>query len=1062
MLGAVLALLVISAAAQSPTGEIHGIVQDSSGLAAPGIPILVLDQETGRRYEAASNETGDYLVRSLPPGRYTISAEKEGFKKFVRQGVSVNALQNVRVDVVLEVGAVSQTVVVAGEAPQVDTRTSTVGTLVDDKRIVDLPLNGRNIVSLTALVPGVSRTSTANTVSSGQQSVAVNGGRSYTTNMQLDGGGLYYANRGQGLNMPPPDAVQEIKVVTSGVTAEYGRGSAVVSVVTKSGTNTMHGSAWDYLRNDALDSRSFFQRTIAKLRYNQFGATIGGSIIKNKLFYFGSYQGIRIRQDASSTSAFPPTTAERGGDFSASNPAPIDPENGLPFPNRVIPRSRFDPVAVKLLDKIMLPNDPSGRLSALTSSPKTGDMVTGKFDYTLRQNDRFTFRYHYDFQRGINSFPTVYGSGANIPGYSPAPNSDDINVATLSHLHTWTPNLITTTKGSFSLFVYDEFNSVRETLGELGAANFINGGGPDRLPQIVVEGRFIVSPGQDQQRYGSAYDFGQDWAWLRGRHELKWGVQVLRHGYRQTKNDVSAGWFAFDGTVSKNAMADFMLGRLVRFRQSSLFLLDGHYYIPAFYFQDTMKLTPRFTVNLGLRWEIYTPWRDARGQMAGYVAGAKSKSFPTAPLGMVYQTDPEYNYNTDFRNAAPRIGFAWDVFGNGKTSVRGGYAVSYDGFLSDQLLEGDQPFTLNVEIRNPGPLSNPYGTNRNPFPYTVDPANAVYTYPVIIGAPPVGKNLSAMYTQNVSLTVERQIFSDTMVQAAYVGNFARKVLNTFQFNPARYIPGRDERGNALSTTGNTDARRLLAPTYGGFRGFSSEANSNYNALQTLVNKRMSKGFTLLAHYTWSKAIDDVCTSEVASGCRQQNPFDRAGSRGLGDYDRRHVAVFSYLYELPGFRQSHAVVQHALGGWQIAGMNRIESGSSFSIQTGSDASLTGVGFDRPDVVGDWRLEGGRSKADEIARWFNTAAFRRNNPGEYGNSGRNIIIGPGSLTWDVSLQKTFAVAGENHKVEFRTDLFNLLNHANLNSPQASLASSQSFGKITGASSGRIVQFALRYEF
>ncbi|HWB86281.1 MAG TPA: TonB-dependent receptor [Bryobacteraceae bacterium] len=1057
--------LVLCAAtlfAQIPTtGQILGVARDSTGLAMPGVQVHILNTQTGQQFSAATSDAGDYEVRGLPSGLYTVTGEKEGFKKVVRQQVTVTEMQNVRVDLRFEVGTVSQTVEVSGEPPLVDTHSATLGTLVDGKRITDLPLNGRNVLSLAALVPGVSRTSLANTVSSGQQAINVNGNRSYSTNMQLDGGSMYYAHRGQGLIMPPPDAVEEMKIVTAGVTAEYGRGTAVISLITKSGTNELHGSAWEYLRNDDFDARNPSNLTKSKLRYNQFGSTIGGPILKNRFFFFGSYQGLRIRQDSSSTSAFPPTAAEREGDFSASNPAPVDPTTGLPFPNRIIPKSQFDPVAVKLLDKIPLPNDPSGRLLALTSSPNTGDDVVGKFDYQLHQADRLSFRFFFDYQRGITAFPVVISPGSNIPGYSPAPNSDDAKSLTLTDQHTWSSRLISTTRATFVRFVYDESNAVRETLSDLGAKNFVNGGGPPRLPQIIVNGRFTASPGKDNQRWSSTYEVGQDWDWMHGRHEIKWGFQLQKNRYTPWGNTASSGRFTFDGTITKNPMADYLLGLSVNFNQNSLDIENGRYWVPAFYGQDTIKVTPRLTVNLGLRWEIYTPWRDEQGQMASLVPGVQSQTFPTAPLGMIYQTDPQYNYNTDAINAGPRIGFAWDVFGDGKTSVRGGYAVSYDGFLADQLLGGNQPYVLNVTVSNPGPLSDPYLNTPNPFPYTVDPAKSVFVLPMTINGGVIGSKLDDAYNQNVSLTVERQLTRNLMLKVGYVGNFARKLLDPYQANPAVYIPGKDASGKALSTTANVDSRRIYGPTYQGLWSFASSGTGSYNGLQTVLTKRFSGGFTLLANYTWSKALDDTCTNEVASSCAQQDPNNRHGSRGRGDQDRAHVFVASYLYDLPFFKNSKGILRQAFGGWQIAGINRFQTGGPLTIRTGVDASLTGVGFDRPNLIADPNLPSDRSREERMAEYFNTAAFVANAPGTYGSAGRNILTAPGEISMDMTLQKQFHVT-EKHTVEFRTDFFNTLNHPNLGSPGTNLSSPQSFGKINGVSGSRIIQLALRYEF
>lgn len=1052
-----LSLFAALCPAQSPTGQILGTVSDPSGLAVTGASVVIHSDATGQGAALRTNATGDYIAAALNPGTYTLTIEREGFKKFVRSGVSVTSFQNVRVDAVLEVGAVSQSVVVEGEAPLVDTRNSTVGTLVDDKRIVDLPLNGRNVLSFANLIPGVTRTAVTGgaDVSFSQQRVNINGNRAYSTNMQLDGGSMFYAHRGQSMNFPPPDSVQEIKVVSAGVTAEYGRGTAVMAAVTKSGTNAIHGSAWNFFRNDALDARRFFDRTKAKLRYNQFGGTVGGPIVRNKLFYFGSFQGVRVKQERSANSAFPPTAAERRGDFSASNPAPVDPLNNQPFPGRIIPTSRFDPVAVRFLDRIPLPNSPSGVLNALAPSPTTNENIVAKFDYNLKDSDRLSFRYYFDWGRGVDAFPVVVSPGSNIPDYSPGPTSTDIQSFNLNHLHTWTPSLLMNTRGNFSRFVYDEAGGVRQTMAELGARNFIDAGAPSppRLPQLVVNGRFSASPGKDRQRVGDTYDFAQDWTWLKGGHEVKWGVQYLRTGYRTFNNSASSGRFVFDGTFSRNNMADFLLGRVVSFTQNSLIEQGGAYSIPAFYAQDNWKLHKRFTVNLGLRWEIYNPWRENSGQIANFVPGAQSRTFPTAPRGMVFENDPEYLYKRDTGNLGPRIGFAWDVFGDGKTSIRGGYATSYDGLTSEFVLGGNQPFSLSVDIRNAGPLSNPYANEPNPFPYTVDPKSAKFDVPASINGH-IAAPFEAGYMQNVSFTIQRQLSRDWMAQLGFIGNYGRKLPLQNQFNPAVFRPG--------ASTRDTDARRLLAPLYRGFSVSTFDSSSSYNGLQAMVTKRLSRGFTIVGHYTWSKAIDDACQQETLDQCRQQNPFDRLGSRGLGEFDRRQVAVISYLWEMPFFRASHAALKHTLGGWQLAGINSFQTGNPLTVTTGADVSLTGVGYDRPDVTGNPILPGGRSKDERFAAWFHTGAFARNQPGRFGNAGRSIIPGPGSWNWDLSFQKTIPVIGDRHRLELRGDFFNILNHANLGAPQTTFNTTQSFGRITSTGGARVTQLALRYEF
>ena len=1048
-----LSLLLVLATglfAQAPVGQVFGVVRDTSGLVVPNVSVIVEEQGTGQRYQTTTNEAGDFLVRALPPGEYSVAAESQGFKKAVRQGITVTALQNVRVDLTLEVGPVSQSVLVTADAPQVDTRSGTVGALIDEKRIVDLPLSGRNLVNTFNLAPGVTNIASANNVSYNQQRVNINGNRIFSTNMQLDGGSMYYAHRGQGLLMPPPDAVEEIKVISAGMTAEYGRGTVVMSAVTKSGTNEFHGSLWDYFRNDNMDARKFFDLGKAKLRYNQFGGTIGGPILKNRLFFFGAYQGLRVRQDTTnSTPQFPPTAAERTGDFTASNPAPIDPLNNQPFPNRAIPQNRMDPVALKLVARMPLPNAATGRLASLASSPVTADDVIGKFDYTLTPSNRLSFRFYMDYQRGLNPFPNN-GMGGYAGG---APNSQDMKVITLNYVRVWSPTLLSTMRGSVTRFVYDELNSVNITLEDLGATNFPVGGGPPRLPFIDVSGRINAYPGRDQERAGNSYDFAQDWSWQRGRHEFKWGTETQPIGFNRFADSYSSGRFTFDGAKSKNAMADLMLGTATRFTQNSNSVQGGIYYIPAFYVQDTWKATSRLTLTLGLRWEIYTAWRDDQGQLATYIPGAQSRTFSKAPLGMIYQTDPQFNYNTDWVNIGPRIGFAWDVFGDGKTSIRGGYATSYDGIDGEAGINANQPFSLGITNNNPGPLSNPFANMANPFPYVVNPKTASFVLPASPGDY-MPNGLQAMYNHNFNLTIQRQLSSTWSIQTGYLGNFARKQLHGEEGNAAVYGPG--------ATTKNTDVRRPLAPLYTGFTAWTTDANSAYNAWQTIVTKRLANNFSFVGHYTWSKAID-TCTNEVVNSCGQQDPSNRNGSRALGDYHRTHSAVVSYIYGIPFFKGAPAVLRRVLAGWQLAGIHRLQTGVPVTVNTGSDASLTGVGNDRPNVIHNPALPSDRSKQQKIQQWFDPTAFVTNPVGRYGNAGRNIIIGPGLISWDLSVNKDFPLLRERQKLQFRTDFLNIMNHVNLGQPVATLASPGTMGVIgTQSGSARILQLALRMEF
>lgn len=1061
-----LAALILMAAgpapAQTPTSQILGTVKDASQAAVPGAAVAVVNQETGQKLETATNESGDYYAAALPPGWYTVTVAAPGFMTRTQKDIRVNALQNVRVDAVLTPGQVVETVTVSGQPPVVDTRTATVGTVLDDKRLTSLPIAGRNVLQVVDLLPGVDRTALTApvTVNETQQKININGGRASQTSMQLDGGGMYHAMRGTGLNAPPPDAVAEVKVITAGVTAEYGRGSAVVSVVTKSGTNEFHGSAWEYLRNESFDSRPFFALERARERYHQFGGTLGGPVFRNKLFFFASYQGARANSPVRDSS-ITPTAAERSGNFSGAARLPADPATNQPFAGGRIPANRLDPVVQKLLDRIPPPNAPDGTFRDQAIKDVKGNSLLGKADYQPGSRDRISGRYWFDSLNTDDPFTT-----GDISTYSPGFISSGQHSVIVSHFRTWSPSLITSSRGSFARYAVEGGNLVELSLADFGTRNWVDGsagqGIPVRLPYLRVSGFFNAEPARIQVRPSTSWEAAQDWTKIAGRHEVKWGALLNRHAWR-SDNSQASGQFNFDGSRSRNAMADFLLGLPSNFEMNSLERETGSTYSAGIYVQDNLKIGPRVTLNLGLRWEGLRPWRSGTGanvlfKPERFARGLRSTRFPGAPAGLLYQEDAEYDYDPDWRNFGPRIGFAWDVTGDGKTAVRGGYSLVHDGVPAEGFLATNQPFQLSYRDTNPGPISDPWANKTNPFPYKVDPANAKFVLPLSMDAN-AETPYRAVMVHNVNLTVQRQITGDWMGQIGYVANTGRNLPTRTQGNPARFLPGNGPDGRPLSTAQNIDARRIYAPLYSSFTTVHFAADSSYHGLQALVSKRLSRGFSFVGHYTWSKQID-LGTSEVRGQWRIQDPNDFRGSRGLGDFDRRHRVVVSYLLELPFLGNRTGLAKSILGGWQVAGYNALLTGTPLTVLTGRDASLTGVGQDRPNLLKDPALPRDRAKNDLIAAWFDTAAFQANLPGQYGTAGRSIMTGPGTVTWDLSLQKIFRVT-EAHRIELRCEVYNVANHANLGNPQVNL-NSRLFGQISGSSAPRWMQFALRYEF
>lgn len=1055
-----LCLALASAAFAQSNAAITGVVQDGSGAVVPSATIEVTNELTGLQWTSQSNESGRFNITRLPVGDYRVRARLDGFKQFVTETFRLDADQVRSIDVVLAVGTAAESVTVSGTVSQVDTVSGALRQVVDEKRITELPLNGRNPIQLVFLVPGAVPAPASGNLSA-NPGISVNGARGTSTNYMLDGGDNNDPQEGVSAIAPNPDALEEFSVLTNNFGAEYGRNAgAIVNAVTKSGTNKLHGSLYEFLRNDALDARNFFAVSRGKLRRNQYGGSVGGPVVRNKAFFFGSYEGVKQRQGQTFSTLVVPTELERQGDFTASAQKPRDPLTGQPFPGAVIPSGRFDPASLQFMNllEVPLPNASGNRHIFNRPQNLDSSQYMGRGDYSLSQNQRLTGRF---FKTSSTELLT-----AGLPVLQSDVAFDTWNV---TGQHTWT---ITPALLGVGQYTWNKSQIDRGPLPVGGGEGVsyqdmgvqVNRGGVDALGKTLVpqyrgqvngywnlnqDNLVLIDRGTQQASYAVNYS--------RGSHMIKFGGE-----YRATKSDrVTANGvdpqFTFNGQISGNAFGDFLLGRPFNMTQGSVRINRIRSQAYNLYVQDEWKMHRDLSLTLGLRYEPFFPYYSADDELTLFRPGIQSTVFPSAPAGLLYVGDAGVSrggVSSDLNNLAPRISLAWSPFGNKKTSIRAAYGIFYDvlGFHKLSHFVNSPPYSLQVTVNAPQSFTSPYAGQENPFPYA-PPATAAekaayeFFRPVTVGLS-VNADQAAPYIQQWNFNIQRELAKDYLLTVAYVGSKGTRLPIRNELNPALYGPG--------ATAGNTQARRIYAPAYASIIDYQTVINSTYNSFQATLNKRFSSGFTLLASYTWSKAIDG--SSLEVDGFNGQDPLNLAADKARADFDIRQRFIASFLYEVPGPRSGWS--RWILGGWQANGIFSAQTGSPFTVTSGQDRALSGTGTQRANLVGDPHLDTGRSRSDLITQFFDPAAFALPALGTYGNAGRNLLSGPGSWNLDFALFKGFSIT-ETMKLNFRWEMFNALNHANLGTPRSNISAANP-GRIDSASDARVMQMGLRLAF
>lgn len=1066
------ALSVFALLAQVTTGTIEGTVTDASDASVPKADVRVVNEETGAVRLLITDTAGNYVARNLLPGHYRVSVDLPGFQSQAKTGLVLSLDQTLVVNFVLQPGQQQQTVTVVSRGEQlIETATSSLGQVIEEAQIRDLPLNGRNFQQLIGLNTGAQPGPQG---SSSESRFHLNGGRSEGNAFLIDGLDVSSFGTDSIRTFPSLEAIGEFKIITNGFSAEYGRSlSGVISTHIKNGTNQLHGTLFHFLRNKALDARNFFAPRKPKYIFNQFGGSAGGPLIKNKLFVFGDYQGTRIRQGGPQFRRLP-TVAMRNGDFSALLPSTViyDPrtldtatKQRVPFPGNLIPPSAFDrPTALML--SALPPLNQSGVLNFIKVSGVTNDVdaFDVRADYHLNERNRLSAVVTYSQTRNFNDplFPRV--SGFLVGGNNSAILSRS---ASLNYTRVWGPSAVNELVVGWKRDRLDGKPEVgHQYESDLGIP-FLNTNKEDTFttgfPQLSITGYTNLGAPLGIPAY-QAHNIPQmtdNFSFSRGKHAFKTGLAVRFRQFNLEQVVATRGLLIFNSLPTSNGaqfaggdpVASALLGYPSTARRDFAPPWGERLKEYGFYFQDDWKLNRRLTLNLGGRYDLYPPATEAHNRLSNY--DLASGAMILAGKGGASASTIE----TNKLNFSPHVGFAYLLTGDRKTVVRGGYGIGYlllqtaaVGTASDRLTT-NQPFKINFSTVFDA--LNPTVRVSDGLPLPVpDPRNPSGDVNFQLNRDPTP------YMQQWNLNIQRALPGDFLAEIAYAGSRGLHLSGSANLNQAR--PGATAPG----------PRSLLNPNVNSILAILNRESSTYHSLQAKLQKRFARGFYLLGAYTFSKSIDDASFTAVGSDASTPLPQDSRNwraERAASDFDFRHRLVVSYICEIPvgkGRRflgAAPALVNHVLGGWQVNGITSLQSGNVFTPIVANPRTNGGPGGAiRPDRAGNGGLP---DSERSIQRWFDTSAFVAQGAGgtdpfHFGNSGRNILRGPRLVNFDFSAFKEFPIR-ERRSLEFRAEFFNVLNHANFLLPDRSVDLPTS-GVISRVRDPRLIQFALKLVF
>ena len=1078
------------------TAQINGTVRDTSGAVLPGVDVTVTQTETNFTRSIVTDAEGNYIISNLPTGPYRLQASLSGFRTFQRTGIVLQVNANPTINVEMAIGELAETVSVEAATPLVETRSPSIGGVIENERIEELPLNGRNPTELIALagaaVPQPALNATSRSMQGGT-AVAVAGGQAFGVAYLLDG--ATHNNPYDNLNLPFPfpDALQEFRLETSATNANTGMHSgASVNVVTKSGTNLLHGDLFEFFRDHRFNATNPFnaidpvtgERQGDGLNRNQFGGTLSGPVATDRVFFFGGYQNTRLRETPADLFAFVPTAAMLAGDFTQYASAQCNATGAVnlraPFVNNRINPAQFSPAALRVTQSLPTTTDPCGRYTYSRSRPQDDVQYIAKVDMQVSPNHSLFGRYMLTTSVWT---PPLQLQSENILVSSQGGRDNKAHSFTLGDTMVLSNTTVNAIRFAYN---YTDIHRTHEPTGfsapDIGIRTFSYL--EDYMLLNVQNGGFQIGGGTESEaRFKTpSYSISDDLTIVRGAHQYGLGGNFAFWKSLSQANVRSPGQFTFNGTITGLPLADFLTGRLQSLIQATPNSLDMQQLYVGMYAQDTWRMSQNVTLNYGLRWEPGFAQQIRNGAIYNFsterfLNNERTTQYANAPPGFLYPGDPGFandkaGMNNNLMQFAPRVGIAWDPAGDGRMSIRTGYSLGYD-FINAQFHLNTSvapPFNAEARVTNPvGGFDDPWrGTgNETFFPFTTGPDSPFPLTGPYISIPP---DIKPPRQQSWNLSVQRQIGSDMSVSASYLGTYSERLWNVRSVNEAVYIPGSCTLQTAsgpqffpvCSTVATTDQRRKLTMADypdGRFLGATDEhtalGTQTYNGLLLGVQRRAANGVTVNANYTLSKCMGHPTqggtTPNVNSGYVDPSNIDY--DYGACNSDRRHLFNLSATAETPQF--ANTTLRVIASNWRLSGIFRAYSGAPLSVTVTTDPARSGIGGQRANQLSDDPY--GEHTLDT---YLNRAAFAEPALGTLGNMERNSIYGPGEHFFDLSLVRAFRFNG-NHRIEARIESYNALNWFQWNNPQVNFNNVQ-FGRITSAGDPRIMQFAIKYQF